>query len=348
MVIADGALLEADALSDTISEVRPDETLPAAAGEPRVEAVSSLVAALQTRDVVIAVGGGSTLDSAKLAGAAAVSSHALEHHLLGATPFTRSLPVVAVPTTAGSGAEVTRTAVVTDAGRKSWAWGDHLRPDAAVHDAALTLTLPLATTVASGVDAFVHAIESAASQTRNPDSEATAVWAAGEIAHVLPAVLAAPGDVALRRRMLLAACAAGVGIDRCGVGIGHAIGHALGSVLAVTHGYAVMLGTLVAIEWIVAGGDDRLDTVAAAIRPGAAAADLPELVRELAGAVDLTAHVARQAASQPLDAAALATELARTEHAPMLRNSTVQPGVADLEWLAGDTAAAWNAAAGRR
>jgi alcohol dehydrogenase class IV len=348
VVVADGALLEADVLSGIISEARPDGILPVGAGEPRVEAVALLAEALRPGDAVIAVGGGSTLDSAKLAGAVAVSSHPLEHHLLGATPLTGSLPVVAVPTTAGSGAEVTRTAVVSLDGRKSWAWGDHLRPDAAVHDAALTLTLPESTTVASGVDAFVHAIESAASQTRNPPSEATAVWAAGEIADVLPAVLTAPDDLARRRRMLLAACAAGIGIDRCGVGIGHAIGHALGSVVAVTHGFAVMLGTLVAIEWIVAGGDERLDTVAAAMRPGAAAVDLPGLARELAAAVDLTSHVGRQAAEQPLDATTLVTELARPEHAPMLRNSTVKPSAADLEWLATDTATAWNEAAGRR
>lgn len=318
------------------------------AREPRVEAVSSLATALRAGDVVIAVGGGSTLDSAKLGCAVAVSAHPLEHHLLGATPLTGSLPVVAIPTTAGSGAEVTRTAVVSLDGRKSWAWGDHLRPAAAVHDAGLTLTLPTSTTVASGVDAFVHAIESAGAQTRNPASEATAVWAAGEIAEVLPAVLATPDEVAMRHRMLLAACAAGIGIDRCGVGIGHAIGHALGSVVSVTHGYAVMLGTLVAIEWIVAGGDERLDTLAAAMRPGTSATDLPDLVRELGDAVDLTSHVAREAASQPLDAGVLAAELARPEHAPMLRNSTVKPTVADLEWLARDTAAAWNEAAGRR
>lgn len=310
--------------------------------------MSPLAAALRAGDVVVAVGGGSTLDSAKLAGAVAVSPHPLERHLLGVTPLTGSLPVVAIPTTAGSGAEVTRTAVVSLDGRKSWAWGDHLRPDAAVHDPGLTLTLPTSTTVASGVDAFVHAIESAAAQVRNPPSETTAAWAAGEIANALPAVLAAPDDVAKRHRMLLAACAAGIGIDRCGVGIGHAIGHALGSVVTVTHGYAVMLGTLIAVEWIVAGGDRRLDTVAAAMRPGAVAADLPDLARELAGAVELTSHIAHQATEQPLDAAALATELARPEHAPMLRNSTVQPGAADLDWLARDTAAAWNAAAGRR
>lgn len=347
VLVADGQLLEAGLIDRLAADIRPDRVVPVPRGEPRVKPVAQIAATCAGADVVVAVGGGSTLDTAKLAAAVASSPHPLEDHLLSATRFTGSLPVVAIPTTAGSGAEVTRTAVVSRQGRKSWAWDDHLRPRAAVHDPALTMTLPLATTVASGVDAFVHAIEAATAQTRHPDANTVAAAAAGTIASALPTVVDQPDDVPARGSMLVAACAAGIGIDRCGVGIGHAIGHALGSLVTVTHGFAVMLGTIVAIEWSVSTSGDRYRPVAHALHPTATEKDVPELVRMLAQAVALEIHVATEAAAQPLDPSDLAQELVRPEHAPMLRNSAVSPGPDDIAWIAGETAARWNAAGGR-
>jgi alcohol dehydrogenase class IV len=342
VALVDTALLSLGVVDDLLAAIGPTEVVQLPPGEPRLDRIVDVVeTVISQADAVVGIGGGSSLDTAKIAAAAATSDRPLADHLMAAAPFSQPLPLLAIPTTAGSGAEVTKMAVVSDGDRKSWVYGDEVRPAAAVLDPALTVSLPTPITVASGCDAFIHAIESASARSIHEASAAAGIWAAGEIVTALPEVLDEPGSMDARRRMQLAACAAGVGIDRCGVGIGHAIGHAVASLLTAPHGLLVMLGTLVAIEWAIDEAGERYEAVAKSIDAQASSAELPDLVRNLATSVGYEKHLAPYAAASPLGGAALAEELPRREHKPMWANSAAVPTPADLTWLAHATADEW-------
>ena len=146
-------------------------------GEPTLDSVDA--AAAVVRDVegatVIGVGGGSALDIAKQAAVVSVDTASVEAYLLCAEPLPGRRPIVAIPTTSGTGAEVTRTCIVADtSGRKLWTWGDEMLPDVVVLDPTAVATMPHAVTVGTGLDAFVHAVEACSGQRRNTIAAASA------------------------------------------------------------------------------------------------------------------------------------------------------------------------------
>ncbi len=215
---------------------------------------------------VVGLGGGSSLDVAKVAAALAVSGDAVETYALGAQPVPRDgLPKIAIPTTAGTGSEVTRTSVFSTEDRKLWAWGNPLRFNLALLDPALTVGLPPALTAATGVDASVHAIESATTRRRNPVSTALALGAVRQLKTWLKRAIDEPEDLEARGHVLIAATTAGIAFDVTGVGIAHAMGHAIGEIAGVHHGRAVGL----ALNATMAG----------------AAETVPEAYAEVAGAL---------------------------------------------------------------
>ncbi|HJR93159.1 MAG TPA: iron-containing alcohol dehydrogenase, partial [Acidimicrobiia bacterium] len=236
VVVTDGHLAASPALDSVCAIAAPDALIVLRPGEPTTSSVTELADGLGGDATVVAVGGGSVIDSAKLAAAVTGSSSQIDRHLMSAEPFAASMKVVAVPTTAGAGAEVTRTCVITDGGHKTWAWDELLRPASIVLDGTLTVGLPPATTVATGLDAVVHAIEAVTAQHRDETGYSAGLWALAELAACLPAVVADPGDFDARGRALVASTAAGLAIDRCATGIGHGLGHALGSLVPVPHG----------------------------------------------------------------------------------------------------------------
>ena len=148
------------------------------AGEPTarsVDAAADAVRAVRSIPVVIGVGGGSALDIAKQAAAVAGGPFGIEHYALGANALPVGPPVIAIPTTSGTGSEVTRTCVLSDrAGRKVWAWGDELLPRLVLLDPAATVTLPPAITAATGLDALVHAVEAVTGRRTSDDVAAPA------------------------------------------------------------------------------------------------------------------------------------------------------------------------------
>ena len=133
--------------------------------------------------------------------------------------------------------------------------------------------------------------------------------------------------------MLVAASAAGAGIDHCGTGLGHAIGHALGSLATVPHGLSVMLGTLVSVDWNTEGAPARFADLAP---------DVPGEVRRLAERVGFERLLAPVASGQTIDPATLAAELVREEHRPMRINSAVPATESEVPWLAAAVAQEWN------
>jgi alcohol dehydrogenase len=157
----------------------------------------------------------------------------------GAGTLKRRLkPLIAIPTTAGTGSETTLVAVIKDHERhqKMPFVSYFLLPDAAVLDSRMTLTLPPAITAATAMDALTHAVEAYTCLAKNPLSDACAVSAIEIIAENLLPIMAQPEDRAGRLALAVAATLAGMAFSNAMVGMVHNIGHAVGAVCGVPHG----------------------------------------------------------------------------------------------------------------
>ena len=222
-------------------------------GEPTAASVDAAVrrAGESGATAVIAVGGGSVLDTGKLVAALTPGGEAVASYALGGRTLPSvGLPLVGLPTTAGTGAEVTRTSTFAlDEGAKVWAWGANLNPDLAILDPELTVSLPPALTVATGIDALVHAVEATTNRVQGPGIDLPAMAAITMVRRALPAALVRPADLSARGDLLRAACLAGQAVERAGTGVAHAFGHALGSMAPVAHGRAVGLSLRAALAW---------------------------------------------------------------------------------------------------
>jgi alcohol dehydrogenase len=222
------------------------------------------------RIALVAVGGGSPIDAAKGIALAAVNPQRgrdLDYRGEFARP---ALPVVAVPTTAGTGAETNAFGVVTDpaARRKFYVGHPSSLPVAAVLDPRLTVGLPPSATAATGLDALTHALESYLSVRANPWSDGIALQVIRMIAPHLPRAYADGHDLEARSQMLLAAHMAGIGMAATGLGLCHAIGHALGGRFDVAHGVALMMVLPQVLRFNAAVREQRLAEVAAALGAG--------------------------------------------------------------------------------
>ena len=239
---------------------------------------------------IVGLGGGGALDAAKLIAATLASEHPLEGHALLRRPFPdKSVPTILVPTTAGTGSEVTRTAIFTaHGGRKLWAWGDSLLADLAILDPTLCVDLPVPLTAATGLDALVHAIEACTVKRRTALTSAWSYDAIARIKHALPRALASPHDIDVRAEMQIAACVAGACIENCGTGIAHAMGHALEAVAKLHHGHAVTLSLDAAIGWCARANGDIYAPITRGLQGTASVADaLSDFIDE----VGLERHV---------------------------------------------------------
>jgi alcohol dehydrogenase len=222
------------------------------------------------RVTLVAVGGGSPIDAAKGIALAAVNPERGRDLDYRRGFATAALPLVAVPTTAGTGAETNAFGVVTDpqARRKFYVGHASTRPAAAILDPELTVGLPAAATAATGMDALTHALESYLSRRPNPWSDGLALQAIRMIGASLPQAFADGADREARSAMLLAAHLAGVGMERTGLGVCHAIGHSLGSRWDIAHGVALTLVLPEVLRFNLAAREDRLADVAFALGVG--------------------------------------------------------------------------------
>jgi alcohol dehydrogenase class IV len=194
----------------------------------------------QGADMIIAVGGGSPLDTAKCMRILLTEGGAL-HDYEGYNLLERPLvPMIAIPTTAGTGSEVTPFAVIRDeqAHLKMTFASPFLAPDLAVLDPQMTRTLPQRLTAATGMDALTHAIESFVSSETNPISESLALYAIDMISNNLRAATHDSDDMDARGQMLVASAMAGMAFSSGFLGIVHAMAHAIGGMFEVHHGTA--------------------------------------------------------------------------------------------------------------
>jgi 4-hydroxybutyrate dehydrogenase len=182
-------------------------------------------------DGIVAVGGGSPIDLAK--GVALLAAHdgPLERYaaILGGLPLIGPVaPVVAIPTTSGTGAEVGRAALLTlNDGRKLGFISAHLIPKRAICDPELTLGLPPGLTAATGLDAFSHCVETLLSPRYNPPAEAIALDGAGRIWRNLERAVQTGSDLEARTELMMGALEGGLTFQK-GLGAVHALSHALG------------------------------------------------------------------------------------------------------------------------
>jgi alcohol dehydrogenase len=193
----------------------------------------------QSCDAILAVGGGSVMDTAKGVNILVSEKAADLKRFMGAGNLKRPLkPLLAVPTTAGTGSEVTLVAVIADHDRnlKMFFTSNFLLPDAAILDSRMTLTLPPAITAATAMDALTHAIEAYTCLAKNPLSDSHALLAIELIAQHLLTVIRTPEDADGRLALAVGANLAGVAFSNSMVGMVHALGHAVGAVCGVPHG----------------------------------------------------------------------------------------------------------------
>lgn len=211
--------------------------------DPSTELVDSLAALLRERDhdSVIGLGGGSAMDAAKAAAAAATANVPVTE-LVGPEQVRKDpLLIIAVPTTAGPGSEVTRFAVLSDksAGAKVSIASMKIMPKFALLEPELTLGLPAALTAGTGLDALGHAVESYGSVWNNPVSEGMAIHAISLIGQHLRTATLDPSNVIGRAGMLAASCIAELAANATRLGLAHALAVPLGATHNVPHGIAV-------------------------------------------------------------------------------------------------------------
>ena len=191
-------------------------------------------------DVLVSLGGGSVIDTAK--GMCIVMKEGGSFRdFKGMQLLSRlQVPHIVVPTTAGTGSEVTSGAVVMDQeqGQKVIIFEYFNTPRVALLDPRMTAKLPPSLTATTGMDAMTHAVESYVSQQRNPISDATALHAIKLIAEYLPVCVDNGSDLAARGQMQVAALLAGWAFSNAMVGLVHAMAHSLGAVCGIAHGLA--------------------------------------------------------------------------------------------------------------
>ncbi len=192
-------------------------------------------------DCIMAFGGGSAMDCAKVIGARAVRPSKSVNAMKGQLKVRKKLPpLFAVPTTAGTGSEVTVAAVITDPEtRDKYAVNDFcLIPHYAFLDPVLTVGLPPSLTATTGMDALTHAVEAYIGKSNTPKTKRQAEEAVRLIFKYLPRAYADGTDIEARRGMQRAAFLAGRAFTRAYVGYVHALAHALGGKYGVAHGLA--------------------------------------------------------------------------------------------------------------
>lgn len=210
--------------------------------EPPAELVGKCVTFLKKHscDIVVGIGGGSSLDTAKMA-AVMLGNPGSVTDYFGANRIPESgLPVIAIPTTAGTGSEVSPAAVFVDPsdGAKKGVRSDFIMPTAAILDPVLTLTLPQHLTAATGLDALTHAIECYTAPRATIISDLAAETSIRLIGEHLRTAYGSGNNIDARYGMLMASYFAGLSLSIANVGAVHAFAQTLGGLYKISHGLA--------------------------------------------------------------------------------------------------------------
>ncbi len=218
-------------------------------------------------DLVIAVGGGSPMDCAKAIGIVTTNhQNVLEFEGVDNVEIPGP-PLICVPTTAGTSADVSQFSIINDSGRKVKIAiiSKTMVPDVALISPETTLTMSPYLTACTGMDALVHAIEAIVSTANSPITDVHAFAAIGLIRRNLENVLLRPDDLELRSRLMLGSLEAGLAFSNASLGAVHAMAHSLGGQLDLPHGEAnaILLNHVIAFNY--ASACERYDAVGEAL-----------------------------------------------------------------------------------
>jgi alcohol dehydrogenase class IV len=230
-----------------------------------VETVAAITAIAREADILIGLGGGSSIDSAKAASIVITNGGDIRDYQ-GCDKFTKApLPLVAVPTAAGTGTECTPFAVIADR-QRDWKMpigGAGIMPSLVIADPELTYSLPPSFTAATGMDALTHAIEAYTSRCTEPISDALSSQAIKLIAKALrPVVYRGDIDKDARYDMMMGSMLAGYAFTSASLGISHCMAHPLGAIHHVPHGVANAICLPVVMEFNMGAWPERYADIA--------------------------------------------------------------------------------------
>lgn len=218
-------------------------------------------------EVIVAVGGGSSIDTAKALAVMATNPGKIQDYMGLGKIGQPGLPLIAVPTTAGTGSEVTIFTIITDTTRdvKMLIGSPYVMPCVALVDPRMTLGMPRGLTAATGLDALTHAIEAYVSLKAQPLSDVMALSAIELLFKYLPQAWANPNNLHARTQTLLGAMQAGIAFTNASVALVHGMSRPVGAYFHVPHGLsnAALLG--VVMEFSLMGNPDRYAQIAGAM-----------------------------------------------------------------------------------
>ena len=224
-------LLDQDVVSDVYADTVP---------EPTAKSIKSGVEKVINGDYdcLVALGGGSPIDSAKAIGILAKFGGQMSDYKVPRIVDEQGLPVIAIPTTAGTGSEATRATVITNelTDEKMLCMGKGFMPVAALVDYTLTLSVPPRTTADTAIDSLTHAIEAYVSRKASPFTDAQAIQAMGLIAPNLRTVFHQPANRQAREAVMLGATLAGIAFSNASVALVHGMSRPIGAFFHVPHG----------------------------------------------------------------------------------------------------------------
>jgi alcohol dehydrogenase class IV len=263
--------------------------------DPSASSVDAgVAAALAARaDAVIGIGGGSPIDTAKAIALLAVSGGTMRQYKAPVSTVGGALPIIAVPTTAGSGSEATQFTVITDDenAEKMLCAGPAFLPRVAVVDVELTLTMPPRLTADTGIDALTHAVEAYVSRKATPLSDTFALRAMSLVAGSLEAAYADGSDRRAREDMMLASLFAGTAFSNASVALVHGMSRPIGARFGIAHGLSNALLFATVTRFSLAGAPGRYADCARALGLPVAGLDDPAAGTALADELERLAAV---------------------------------------------------------
>lgn len=226
--------------------------------DPTTDSLRAGLAAAEGCDSVVGFGGGSSLDSAKAIAVLLSHGGAMRDYKVPAT-VPQGLPVVCVPTTAGTGSEVTRVSIVTDSetGEKMLCMGPGMLASAALVDYELSLQKPFRLTADSGLDTLCHALEAYVSRKASPFTDTLALAALRSVVENLPTACESPTDLPAREAMMLAATQAGIAFSNASVTLIHGMSRPIGAHFHVPHGLSNAMLLPSVTRWSLQGAPSR-------------------------------------------------------------------------------------------
>ena len=237
--------------------------------DPTTDAIYEGLAVLRENqhDCVVALGGGSAIDTAKTIAAMAERDQPIRHYKVPQT-LDDGLPIIAIPTTAGTGSETTRVAVITDTEthEKMLCMGLGLMPVAALVDFELTMTMPLRLTADTGIDSLCHALEAYVSRRANPFTDTIALASMTAIAKHLRTACHEPDNRVAREAMMLAATQGGIAFSNASVTLIHGMSRPIGGLFHVPHGMGNAMLLPAITEWSISGAPSRYADCARAMQ----------------------------------------------------------------------------------